>query len=159
MMKKILPVLGIIAVLIAGAIGGGFGKLVGTSLVEPDRPTSQEIEVKLIEGFKKAAKQVNRNTPTMVDKDTRMDRATVGPGARVTYHHTFLNYTSKDIDPNWLRTNLRPVVKKNVCANEDMKASLQYGGIYIFSYSGNDGIKIASFEIDRNDCGFPRITP
>jgi hypothetical protein len=40
-----------------------------------------------------------------------------------------------------------------------MKKSLQYGGIYVYSYYGKDAIEIARFEIDRNDCGFAAITP
>ncbi len=122
-------------------------------------PTQEEVNKKIIEGFEKAAKEVNRTAPTMIDKDTRLDKATIGPGAIATYHYTFLNYSSQEIDPNWLQKNLRPVVMNNVCSNKGMKPSIEYGGIYIFSYSGNDGIKITDFQISLNDCGFVHITP
>ena len=159
MLKKVLSVLGFIAVLIAMAIGGQIGKEVGKEAFTQSKPSQKEIEAVLIEGFEKAAKQVNATTPTMVDEDTRMDKATVGPGARVNYHYTFPKYSSMDVDSGWIISNLRPVVKSNVCANKKMKPSLQYGGVYSFSYSGSDGVHIASFQVDRNDCGFPKITP
>lgn len=122
-------------------------------------PNQKDVDKKIIEGFEKAAKEVNRTAPTMIDQDTRLDEVTVGPGARITYHYTYPKYSSKEIDSNWLQTNLRPVVIKNVCSNKKMKPSLQYGGIYVFSYSGNDGIEITNFQISREDCGFRHITP
>lgn len=159
MLKKVLSVLGFIVILIAMAIGSQIGKEVGKATFTPSKPSQKEIEAKLIEGFEKAVKQVNASAPTMVDEDTRMDKATVGPGARVTYHYTFPKYSSRDIDSGWIISNLQPVVKSKVCSSEEMKPSLQFGGVYSFSYSGSDGVRIASFEVDGNDCGFPKITP
>jgi hypothetical protein len=46
-----------------------------------------------------------------------------------------------------------------VCANEKMKPSLQYGGIYVYSYAGSDKVEIARFEIDRDDCGLASVSP
>lgn len=156
MWKKVLTALGFIGILIAASVGGQIGKEVGKAAM---KPSQQEVEAKLVEGFTKAANQYNQRLPMMVDQDTRLDKATVGPGPRAVYHHTFPKYTSRDIDANWLQTNLRPEVMRKVCASADMKKSLQYGGIYVYAYSGSDGVEITRFEIDRNDCGFPRITP
>lgn len=156
MWKKVLTALGFIGSLIAASVGGQIGKEVGKAAM---KPSQQEVEAKLVEGFTKAANQYNQRLPMMVDQDTRLDKVTVGPGPRAVYHYTFPKYTSRDIDANWLQTNLRPEVMRKVCASADMKKSLQYGGIYVYAYSGSDGVEITRFEIDRNDCGFPRITP
>jgi hypothetical protein len=88
----------------------------------------------------------------MVDKDTRMDRAAVGPGSRLTYFYSLPNYSSQDIEPRWLHENLKPLVKKGVCASKEMKSTLQYGATYVYAYSGNNGAEIARFEISKNDC-------
>lgn len=153
MLKKILSALGFLVILIAGTIGGQFGKLIGQFVFAPTtKPSTQQIEAKSIEGFTIAAQQINQQTPIMVDKDTRLDRATVGPGVRLTYHYTFPNYTSRDIDPSWLQASLQPAVKESVCTNEKMKSSLQYGGIYVYAYSSNNGVEIARFEINKTDC-------
>ena len=155
MLKTLLSVVGVIVALIVWAVSGQIGRDVGKAAFAPSKPTQKEIEAKLIEGFEEAARQVNASAPTMIDDGTRMDKATVGPGALVTNHYTFLKYSSQEIDPIWIHQELLPVVKSNVCASKDMKPSLQYGGVYAFSYSGNDGIKIVSFQVNRNDCGFP----
>ena len=154
MLQKLLAIIGVIVALVIWAISGQIGREVGKAVFSPSEPTQQEMEAKLIEGLEEAARQINQNTPTMVDEDTRMDKASVGPGARVTYHYTFPGYSSREIDPTWLRQNLRPAVMQNVCNDNDMKLSLQYGATYAYSYSGNDGLPVSNFAIDRNDCGF-----
>jgi hypothetical protein len=115
---------------------------------------NQDIESGLIEGFKQAAEKINQSTPTMVDSETRLDRATVGPGAALTYHYTFPNYTSDGVDGAWIKSQLRESVTSNVCKNETMKPALEYGGIYIYSYAGSDQNVIGSFQITRRDCGY-----
>lgn len=156
MLKRVLAVLGFIAILIAAVIGGGIGKQVGkevsNAVFSPSKPSAQQIEEKLIEGFNKAAEQSNKRGPIMVDKDTRWDRSEVGPGARLTYFYSFPNYSSRGIEPGWLRENLKSEVKKGVCMSKEMKPSLQYGATYVFAYSGNDGAEIGRFELNKNDC-------
>ena len=159
MQKKLLTALGVIAVLIVAGIAGQIGRETGKAVFSPSKPSKEEIEAKLIEGFTTAVNQINQKLPMMIDEETRLDRATVGRGARIVYYNTFPKYTSRDIDANWLQTNLRPEVMRNVCDNKDMRKSLQYGGIYVYSYSGRDGVEITRFEIDRNDCGFPQSSP
>lgn len=158
MIKKILWGLGVIAVLIAGSIGGQIGKEAGKTLMASSKPTQQEVEAKLIEGFKTAADQLKQKLPMMLDADTRLDNVSVGPGFRAVYYHSFPKYNSRDIDAIWLLTNFRPEVMGKVCANNEMKKSLQYGAIFGYVYSGNDGVEITRFEIKRDDCGLPKIT-
>jgi hypothetical protein len=154
MWKKLLAVFGFIVILIAGVIGGGIGEQVGKVAFSPSQPTQQQIEEKLYEGFRKGAEQTNKRGPTMVDQDTRWDRSVAGPGARVTYFYSFPKYSSRDVERDWLLTKLQPEVRKGVCGSKEMKPSLQYGGTYVYAYSGNDGNEIVRFEINRNDCGY-----
>jgi hypothetical protein len=132
---------------------------VGKAAFSPSKPTEAEIIAKLAEGFEAAAKQINESAPTMVDEETRMDGASVGPGALLTYHYIFPNYSSNDVDSGLIQSNVLPYVKRGVCSSKEMKPSLQYGGKYTYSYSGNDGVLIGEFTIDRNDCGFSAISP
>ena len=144
------------------ATAGSIGKLIGetsSGSVALATPKQQDVEAMVVEGFAKAAAQINRTLPKMIDEDTRVDNVTVGPGARMVYHYTFPKYVSRDIDATWLSTTLRPDTMLKVCASREMKKSLQYGGVYAYSYSGNDRIKIAEFEIGRDDCGLPKISP
>ncbi|MBK8103478.1 MAG: hypothetical protein IPK30_09415 [Cellvibrionales bacterium] len=131
-----------------------FEKEVGKAAMKPD---SQEAEAKIIEGFTNTANQYNQQLPMMIDQDTRLDKLTVGPGPRAVYHCTLPKYTSRDIDANWIQTKLRPDVTRKACASTDMKKTIQYGGIYVYAYSGNDGAEITRFEVGRNDCSFPTV--
>jgi hypothetical protein len=153
MLKKLLSALGLITILLVGEIGGNIGKIIGKAAFAPSKPNEQQVEKKLIEGLTIAANQLNQQLPMMVDEYTRLDRATVGPGASSVYHYTFPKITSKEIDSNWLHTNLRPAITMKVCSSKEMEMSLRYGAIYVYSYSGSDGIEITRFEIDRNACG------
>lgn len=157
MLKKFLAVLAFIAVAVAGSIGKLIGETTSGSVASAT-PKQQDVEVLVIEGFAKAAAQINRTLPKMIDEDTRLDKVTVGPGARTVYHYSSPKHTSRDFDGALLRATLRPDTMLKVCAAREMKKSLQYGGVYAYSYSGNDGIKIVEFEIDRNDCGLTKIS-
>jgi len=152
MLKKLLSVLGFIAILIAASIGGGIGKQVSKVAFSPSQPSPHQIEDKLNEGLTKAAEESNTRGPVMVNQDTRWDRSAAGPGARLTYFYSFPHFSSQDIDRGWLLANVKPEVKKGVCASKEMNPSLQYGVTYVYAYSGNDGVEIARFEINKNDC-------
>lgn len=158
MWTKIASVLGLIVVLIAVSIGGLIGKEVGKEVSNavflPSKPTPQQIEEKLTESFVKGAEQANARVPLMVDQDTRWDKAVAGPGARLTYFYSFPEYSSHDIERGWILAKLRPEVRNGVCRSKEMKPSLQYGGIYAYSYAGNDGIEIARFELSKHDCSY-----
>ncbi len=128
-MKKLLlimgSIVGLIVILIFAGIGGQVGKEVGKHAFSPSKPTEKEMMAKLAEGFEVAAKQINDTAPTMVDEETRMDGASVGPGALLTYHYTFPNYSSTDIDSGLIKSNIFSLVKNNVCSSKEMKPSLQ----------------------------------
>lgn len=149
----ILSILGFIVVLVVAAIAGGVGKQIGKAAFAPEQPTPQQAQGAVAEGLEKAARQINDRGPIMIDKSTRMDGASVGPGARLTYHYTFPDYTSQEIDAGWLKATLQPTVRSNVCTSKDMAPSLKYGVTYIFSYSSKEGKKITSFEVSQRDCG------
>ncbi len=159
MLKNVLYKFGIIFGLVIASSGGDIGEVLGKRAFASEKPTKQEIESTLVEAYKEAAKQINAGVPRLIDSETRLDKASVGPGPKVVYHHTFINYSSKKLTAEKLQKSLRPEVTGKVCSSADMKASLQYGGSYVYSYSGNDGAEIVRFEIDRKTCGFPSLVP
>lgn len=93
----------------------------------------------------------------MVNDYTRLDKATIGPGAGITHHFSFPKYSAQDIDSEWVNSNLKPTVKNRVCSSIDMKQALQYGAVYTYAFSGNDGVFIESFQFSRDDCGYPKL--
>jgi hypothetical protein len=71
MSKKFLSVLGFIAIVIAMAIGGQIGRETGKAVFAPSKPSPQELDAKLIEGFATAANEINQKCPMMIDEETR----------------------------------------------------------------------------------------
>jgi len=151
-MNKIFSLIVIVLIFIVG-------KKIGEQAFNSESPSKQDIENKLIQAFKQAAKEINQNTPNMVDSETRMDKATVGPGTILTYHYTFPNYSSNEIESEWIYSELRERVTSDVCNSKKMKPSLQYGATYTYSYSGSDQKVIGAFQIKRKDCGYAAVTP
>jgi hypothetical protein len=159
-LKKLLEAIAIIGILLAAAFGGFFGKEIGKeagTAVTPRAPSKEDVKAKVMEGFLAGANQWNQKLPMMVDQETRLDKVTVQAGTRAVYHHTLIRYASRDIEPNWLRGNVRPGVVRNVCGSNGMTKSLQYGGIYVYAYYGTDGIEITRFQVDRTDCGLASL--
>jgi hypothetical protein len=158
-MNKIFSYVGIFIALMVAAIIVGLSKKVGEHAFKPESSPKSDVKSALVQGFRESADELNQSLPSMIDKETRLDRVTVGSDAVLTYHYTFPNYEAEKLSSDWIRTELRPGVVRRVCNNEDMKPSLQYGGIYSYSYSGRDQKLIGSFQVSRGDCGYVAITP
>jgi hypothetical protein len=154
MWKKLLSGLGLIIVLIASVIGGRMGEEIGNLAFTPKQLTQEQIDKEIYDSFSKTAEQENAKGPVMIDPDTRLDRLVAGPGPRLTYLYSFPAYSLHDFDSEWILDELQPEVKRGVCGSQEMKPSLQYGATYIYSYTGNDGVEIGRFEINKNDCGY-----
>lgn len=116
-----------------------------------------EVRKELVRGFKVAAQRINERAPIDMP-DARLDRASVGPGATLTYHYT-VPEDSRFADPGNARDKLASIVSSMACSNKQMKPSLQYGATYVYIYSAANGDRIASFEVDRHRCGYEKKTP
>ena len=158
-MAKILTFVGIFFVLIVIAVAGRLGEEFGDRAFAPESPSKEDLERGLIRGFNEAVETINQDLPAMIDDEIRMDKATVGPGAMMTYHYTFLNHVSNEVDSQWIRSGVRENVANNVCKSQEMKRALQYGAAYRYSYSGSDQKFIAGFQITREDCGYADARP
>jgi len=144
----------LIVVLVVMTFAAIVGEELGTKVPTGAAAPQKSVEEQLYEGFVRAANESNSRGPIMVDDDTRWDRSIAGPGPRITYLYSFPKYSSRDINRAWVLAKLEPIVKKQACSSGQLKRSLEYGGTYVYAYSGNDGIEIARFNIDRNDCGY-----
>lgn len=134
----------IIGEVIGEVIGGVMGKIIGKEVTSSQSIDNNELV--------KIADKINKQLPMMVDKETRADKVEVGSGLRLNYFYTYPNYSSREIDPNWIQANLKPDVKKNICTKEKTKVLLQLGVTSGYVYRGNNGVEITRFEISKNDC-------
>ncbi len=114
--------------------------------------TQHEMVEAVLMGMQKGVKQTNMTCPIMVDEETRMDSASLGPGLRAVNYYTFINYLASDLDPDLIKTNLRYDVMFKACKSADMTETMLYGAVYEYVYYGKAGIEIARFEINRSNC-------
>jgi hypothetical protein len=154
-LKKIVTIVVSISLLILftffSVIGEEFGRIFAQ---QSENNAKNE---KLMKGLGLGAKQINDAGPTLVDKDTRIDGASVGPGVRLTYHYTLLNYMVNDSTPDFIKSSLFPMVTESVCSSSGLKQPLQLGVEIVYSYSDSNGISVGDLIIDRNDCGLSAI--
>ncbi|MCL2011500.1 MAG: hypothetical protein FWG75_01750 [Cystobacterineae bacterium] len=114
------------------------------------KPTQQQIEKTLIS----AAELINARAPLMLDEETRLDKAVVGPGGRLTFFYSLLSHSSHELDSDVFLENLIPEMKEKTCSQKEIKPALQNGGVYVFAFAGNDGVEIARIELSKADCGY-----
>lgn len=69
----------------------------------------------------KAASEINKNCPIMVDSETRLDNSVGGIKNDIIYNYTFVNYNKSDLDLLELENNIRPNIVEGVRTNPDLK--------------------------------------
>src|SRR5690606_8654964 len=98
------------------------------------------------------AKELNSGLPMMVDKDTRLDRVSVGPGKKVIYHYTLVAIASSDVTSQQLRNAMESNMVKYVCTGEDMRGFRESDVVVSYNYRGRDGGVIGDISIYPRDC-------
>lgn len=127
-------------------IGGAVGKAVGKSAAG-----GMSVEQALV----KVCDQINQQLPMSVDKETRWDNTTPGPGRRFTYNYTFVNATARDVDVNYFLQAQTQQLRRGVCSSKDMEVFLKNAVTIAYSYRTRDGVHIGKIEIAPRDCGYP----
>ncbi len=69
----------------------------------------------------KAASDLNKSCPVMVDKDTRLDNTVALPDNIFQYNYTLVNYSKEEIDIDLIKNNLQPLLLNNIKSNDDLK--------------------------------------
>ena len=90
----------------------------------------------------RVVREVNATAPKMVDDATRLDRASAGPGRRLTYDMTLISLKSQDIDPVAWKRDVVPTIRANMAKTKAMHTLLAAGVTVASRYSSSDGILI-----------------
>jgi hypothetical protein len=134
-----------------GGLGEIFGALVGKAAGKIAGYTTSEgmsVEQALVQ----VCDQVNKQLPMAVDRETRWDNTTPGPGRRFTYNYTFVNATARDVDLKYFYDTLAQKIRNSVCTNKDMAVFFQYGVTVSYSYRARDGAHVGKIDITPRDC-------
>ncbi|GAB5453199.1 MAG: hypothetical protein Hals2KO_35270 [Halioglobus sp.] len=98
-----------------------------------------------------SVEMLNRQLPTMVDSDTKLERAS-SEGNTLIYHFVFVNYLSSELDAVALEQNLRPMVTQQTCTVPNFKPVIDQGGSVSYRYNGKDQKQILAIVIDKSSC-------
>lgn len=150
-MKTFGKVIAVIGVLLAIVFAKGIGKMVGkyTAGSYEQGKIEATVEQRLLD----TSKKINAHLPMMVDSETRWD-TTICIGKRMSYIYTMVNLTEKDIDKIAFAYEIKTMLVKNLCSNQDMVKMLKMGVQYDYMYKDMNGILIASININKSHCGF-----
>lgn len=118
---KVMAVIGVLTVMI---FANGIGKMAGKPAVDKTNESKldETIEKKLME----MSKQMNSQLPTMIDEETRFD-TTMCVGKHMNYKYTMVNISDKDIDKKAFQSEMKSMLVKNQCSNENMIKMLKMG--------------------------------
>lgn len=152
--KKMLRWIGYIALGIGGIVllgtVGGIGKYVGKTAVQEYQ---QGKAAGVLEEVQAAvAKQLRKQLPMKMDKITTL-QSVVSSGSLLIYNYT-INLRESGIDHTTFISRMKDNLKTNVCEQKEMAETIKYGGRYMYSYMGVDGIVIGSIKIGKKECGF-----
>ena len=148
-MKKFLGILGALASIVIILAAMGVGKFAGRAAVEG------YIDDKNESALKSAADEANEAVPKMVDADTRLDRVFSGPGLRLTYEYTLINYPSDGQNPFDIFDNVENITAqliRKVCTNSQMQPILASGTTVVYLYKDRNGIRIFDVEVAERKC-------
>lgn len=95
--------------------------------------------------------KLNRSMPMTVDRDTRADRVSAGPGRKVTYHYSLTRYRIGDFDRDKLIAALRENLIRAYKVRKDLKMYRDNNVVIDYSYADADGIHFATISVGPDD--------
>jgi hypothetical protein len=139
MKKDQRSVVAILLVLIGGLFGVWLARKYGIKAPSVDR------------NLLSASAEMNKRCPIFIDKDTRLDSTAAGPGKRLTYHYSLVNFTVEQIQIEHFLSVLTPQIMNNVRTNPDMKEYRRHKITLVYSYKDKDGKFITNIEVKPGD--------
>lgn len=96
------------------------------------------------------AKTLNEGAPKMIDEITRLEKATVGPGKRLTVDVTITSLKAADIDRAVWNSVVIPKLKEGILASTIVSV-LRTGNTLTYRYTGSDGALIDEVSLTEAD--------
>lgn len=122
----------------------GYDIVGGTPInAAPTDPVEQELLA--------AANNVTSIAPRMIDADTRLDGAFVGPQRTFTYLYTLPKVLSL-MPPGEFDKKLAPNIKRAGCASKQLQPFFEHDVVVTYKYRANDGTELGSVQMSKKLC-------
>jgi hypothetical protein len=112
--------------------------------------SATSVEQKLL----KASTEYNKQLPSVMDRDTRADTTSVGPGRKFTFWFSIVSKRAVDIDKVQFNQNISPGIRRGVCSDPALRNFFKDGVTLTYLYRGNDGVYITEINVTPRDCGY-----
>lgn len=96
--------------------------------------------------------KAEKHLPYMVDEQTQLISIERLGGSQIELNHILINYEASEIDAENFKRVMPGVLFKNACKDSLVKKAIKKDISAIYSYYGNEGEEIASFEINKQFC-------
>jgi len=140
---KIFKIVGIISIIIVTVIAGTIGKQIVNSIFYQNPSFDEQLM--------RAAEELNKSCPFLVDSDTQLDATMGGPGKTFTYKYTLINFSKGEIDSDEFVNVLRPTLINMIKTSKDMEFFRNKLVTMNYTYYDMYGIFIAKIEITPED--------
>lgn len=115
--------------------------------------TMHELRESVEQLLEKEVARSAKEFPRTVDRDLRIDSMAAGPGKRLTFNCTLLNYRARAVDVERLRTGVRGGIVTEACNSPQLRTYLQKEVIIAYAFSSSDNLQLATVEVSNTDCG------
>ena len=103
------------------------------------------------EQLSKAASNLNKNLPMMVDSETRWDSTVALPDKTLKYFYTLVNYSKDELDINKTGNTIRPLMLNNIRTSSDMELFRRNKVTMIYSYRDKDHNEVMELKFTHDD--------
>jgi hypothetical protein len=87
----------------------------------------------------KAASDLNKTCPMMVDRETRLDNAIALPGNIFQYNYTLINMKKDSVDFVAMQNEMEPAILNGVKTSPDLKAYREHKITMAYNYVDKNG--------------------
>lgn len=127
-----------------------------TSITAKDLKSQNSVDMHkampLNETLQITAKTLNKNLPSMLDEELRLD--SVGAkGSQMSFMYTLVHFTPKEMQAKRLRELMYKDIKSQVCTDKESQMLLKKGMFVTYNYNGKNKEPITTFSFDAKTCG------
>lgn len=105
----------------------------------------------IAKALKEMAKEINQQTPIMIDSETKLQSA-LAVGKTLTYSATIINATSNQVNAQDLNRMVWGNINAIACKNKATRGLIDLGVSYIYIYFGNDNRIITRVVLNSYEC-------
>jgi hypothetical protein len=145
--KFTLGAIGLVATLIAAAVGGVLGKAGVQAVMSPSKAS---IQSQLEAAHEKMLPQLRADLPKRVDDQTTMV-AVDARGGTVFYSYR-VDVNRSDLNFGEFAGELKKSITSAACKEQAYAKSLGYGAKYQYAYSDKNGQALGTILVQRGDC-------